>query len=84
MAVERPGTHRTHCCVIHGCKYGHPECPVENKKLEQDFICEQCDADGINSIEEIKILMKHGFEKCPYCGTIHKKGYREKRYKLRG
>ena len=83
MPVDRPGTHRTHCCVIHGCKYGHPECPVVSGELEQDFLCEDCDSDKINSVEEIKILMKNGFEKCPDCGTIHIKGYRAKRYKHR-
>ena len=22
------GVHQTHCCVVHGCKYGDEDCPV--------------------------------------------------------
>ena len=42
--IKNPGTHRTHCCVIHGCKYGHPECPVVSKEILQDYLCEDCDS----------------------------------------
>jgi hypothetical protein len=37
------GVHRTHCCVIHGCKYGDEDCPVVNKKVLQEYLCEYCD-----------------------------------------
>ena len=36
------GVHRTHCCVLHGCKYGDEDCPVWNKKIKQDYPCEEC------------------------------------------
>lgn len=26
--TKRDGVHLTHCCPIHGCKYGAPDCPV--------------------------------------------------------
>lgn len=38
---ERPGTHITHCCEIHGCKY-NKECPVEDKVAIQAYLCEYC------------------------------------------
>lgn len=43
MAVDHVGVHATHCCVIHGCKYGDEDCPVENKEVMQEYLCEQCD-----------------------------------------
>lgn len=36
------GVHRTHCCVIHGCKYGDVDCPVEYGIIEQDYPCQDC------------------------------------------
>lgn len=39
------GMHRSHCCWIHGCKYGGYDCPVTDPeiKLAQDYPCEACD-----------------------------------------
>jgi hypothetical protein len=36
------GVHRTHCCILHGCKYSDDDCPVANKKTTQAYPCEQC------------------------------------------
>jgi hypothetical protein len=36
------GTHITHCCARHGCKYGNSDCPVV-KGASQKFMCEECD-----------------------------------------
>lgn len=37
------GVHETHCCVIHGCKYGNDEhCPVYKALIEQGYLCETC------------------------------------------
>jgi hypothetical protein len=33
---------RTHCCIIHGCKYGHEDCPVIIGKIKQEHICIDC------------------------------------------
>ena len=33
---------RTHCCIIHGCKYGHKDCPVCLGVVEQEYLCESC------------------------------------------
>lgn len=43
---ERWGTHESHCCVFHGCKYGDVDCPVVLKIVEQDYPCETC-SDGM-------------------------------------
>jgi hypothetical protein len=43
--VGNPGTHRTHCCAKHGCKYGSPGCPVVSGELVQDYPCEVCGDD---------------------------------------
>jgi hypothetical protein len=34
--------HRTHCCKVHGCKYGHLDCPVATGLMEQAYPCEDC------------------------------------------
>ena len=44
LSEEKYGVHRTHCCVIHGCKYGDLECPVEKGIIKQDYPCESCNA----------------------------------------
>lgn len=35
--------HTTHCCVVHGCKYGDDDCHVANGKTKQDSLCEDCE-----------------------------------------
>lgn len=51
--VEHPddpnGTHRTHCCKIHRCKYGADECPVARGLVIQAYLCEQCTYDSFYS-----------------------------------
>lgn len=37
------GVHLTHCCVIHGCKYGDKDCPVADGTEQQEYCCETCD-----------------------------------------
>jgi hypothetical protein len=43
MIDSKLGVHIAHCCRIHGCKYGDPDCPVELDLVEQDYPCESCD-----------------------------------------
>lgn len=40
------GTHETHCCLRHGCKYGYPEgeCAVEAKAVVQSGACPYCES----------------------------------------
>lgn len=36
-------SHATHCCEIHGCKYGYNEtCPVYRKAEVQEYLCQDC------------------------------------------
>jgi hypothetical protein len=42
MAVKNIGTHVTHCCLRHGCKYREDECPVTTGEYTQEFACEYC------------------------------------------
>lgn len=40
------GVHETHCCSIHGCKYGYEDCPVVlGGLIKQKYKCEDCDDD---------------------------------------
>ena len=42
MARDNVGTHVSHCCAQHGCKYGDEDCPVVAKTHEQTQACESC------------------------------------------
>lgn len=42
MAVKNVGTHVTHCCLKHGCKYNEDECPVVSGARQQEYSCEYC------------------------------------------
>ena len=32
----------THCCILHGCKYGDDDCPVCLGIIKQKFLCDLC------------------------------------------
>lgn len=32
-------THKSHCCITHGCKYGDDDCPVETGLIKQQYKC---------------------------------------------
>lgn len=38
----RVGVHASHCCIVHGCKYGKPDCPVKTREVGQEYPCEEC------------------------------------------
>lgn len=38
----RIGVHATHCCLLHGCKYGDDACPVKSREVAQEYPCEYC------------------------------------------
>ena len=50
--------HRTHCCIIHGCKYGELDCPVVNEEVEQAYPCEDCGCEGITMDDIQKVINK--------------------------
>lgn len=46
MEVDKIGVHATHCCILHGCKYGEKDCPVTNGKITQVYPCQDCRTQG--------------------------------------
>lgn len=40
---ENKDVHTEHCCVKHGCKYGHEDCTVYTKQKMQSYPCEDCE-----------------------------------------
>jgi len=42
MDKENYGVHKSHCCAIHGCKYGDKDCPVVSGEVFQEYECEEC------------------------------------------
>lgn len=42
LPKDRWGVHEGHCCIVHGCKYGKSNCPVELAIVKQETPCEQC------------------------------------------
>lgn len=60
--VSNYGTHVSHCCSLHGCKYGNEDCPVANGEAEQDYLCEYCPEsidDAVSSVEASMESLKH-------------------------
>lgn len=42
MAHVKNSDHLTNCCVVHGCKYGATDCPVETGVSMQTLPCSFC------------------------------------------
>lgn len=40
--VNKIGVHTSHCCSLHGCKYGDEDCPVKLGTHTQEYGCEYC------------------------------------------
>jgi hypothetical protein len=38
------GVHQSHCCYVHGCKYGDNDCPVVSGEVGQSYTCESCES----------------------------------------
>lgn len=57
MEKEKYAVHIRHCCAVHGCKYGNEECPVESGEVKQDYACEYCADEGIQTVEELQEYM---------------------------
>lgn len=47
MSAEQRGVHETHCCPVHGCKYGDADCPVTlgaaSPRYSNNNGCEHCE-----------------------------------------
>lgn len=48
--------HTEHCCILHGCKYGDENCPVELGYKKQSYLCESCDFGWKNTEAQNKKL----------------------------
>lgn len=66
------GAHKTHCCIMHGCKYMNEDCAVVLDRVKQEYICEECQNTGIKTVKEVRRLFKSGRRKCETCGSIYK------------
>lgn len=52
MRVNNAGVHASHCCIKHGCKYGNAGCPVVRGQIEQEYLCEECEADDQQNLTD--------------------------------
>lgn len=50
MEKSEWGVHLTHCCALHGCKYGDHDCPVTNALASQVYMCEECESEVVKPI----------------------------------
>jgi hypothetical protein len=48
----RRRTHITHCCILHGCKYGDVNCVVVTRQEKQAYTCEDCGLEGFTTIPD--------------------------------
>lgn len=55
--MSNVGVHKSHCCVLHGCKYREDNCPVEYKEVTQDYLCDECWDDGLRSLEDLELIL---------------------------
>ncbi len=55
--ANKDAVHISHCCVIHGCKYGYGDdsgCVVVKGEVVQDYLCESCSM----ALEEVDEIIK--------------------------
>ncbi len=69
MNMEKD-VHTEHCCIIHGCKYGDDDCTVVSGEKPQSYLCEDCDEDGIKSLQMLQDIANKKIPTCPHCGHI--------------
>lgn len=62
MSASHPAC-SSHCCILHGCKYGYEDCPVVTGVEKQEFLCERCSEDGLDSLDDLSPTVK----RCPHC-----------------
>jgi len=47
---------QTHCCILHGCKYGKATCKVASGEVKQEYPCEDCGPHWMSGPEELYVL----------------------------
>lgn len=71
VIVDKIGVHRTHCCLLHGCKYGQDDtCPVVQQDVVQDYVCEDCIDYGIEYVDQVESMFNSYIKSCPNCGGV--------------
>jgi len=68
MSKKHPSC-ASHCCLIHGCKYGYDDCPVVTGKEMQDGACYECYEEQRDAEEEAACDAARPYG-CPKCGSI--------------
>lgn len=60
MNYEDEEVYTSHCCALHGCKYGHPMCIVTLKLVKQLQPCNDCptENDVRQSFEAYQQILK--------------------------
>jgi hypothetical protein len=48
----------THCCLVHGCKYCHDDCPVVSGEVKQKYLCQACSEEGYQDIPDSNVGYK--------------------------
>lgn len=63
--------HFNHCCMLHGCKYGNEDCPVQDGPPFDQIACQDCSDEALGNIGSPdrldEIVKKHG---CPHMTTL--------------
>jgi len=63
--VDFTGTHVTHCCAAHGCKYGEDNtCPVVLRTHKQQYPCEECGSNNpeySDDPDRASLIPTHGY-----------------------
>ena len=49
------GVHKSHCCLIRGCKYDESNCPVVTGIVIQEQPCEDCISESIPTVADIVV-----------------------------
>lgn len=68
------GVHANHCCVVHGCKYLDPDCPVYNRRIEGVVSCESCTDYNFKVIKYIVVWIETKYFEC---GDIIKESFHQ-------
>ncbi len=55
MQESQIKVHQSHCCILHWCKYCSEDCPVMNDTVKQTSTCEDCDHDGIETVQQARL-----------------------------
>lgn len=70
MTVKNVGTHISHCCAMHGCKYRDEDCPVALNTEEQTQACPYC-----TSSRTLSVRMEQMEKELEWSKKLEAKGF---------